>query len=173
MNKTSPLLVRALSISIALAASALALGYGLNGSWGGVILIAATGFLWLVGQQREWRWTALCGLVCYVVMAAIGMGMRLWSGCLLIGVVGALSAWDLDHFAWRLRKSGQVENAHALERRHFQRLLIVGSAGLLLGAIALGIRIEFSFGVGLLLAALATFGLTRAIGSLKRQSDKG
>jgi hypothetical protein len=154
-----------------LAASTLALGYGLNGTWGGVILIVAIGFLWLLGQRRGWRWTALCGLVCYVIMAAIGLGMRPWNGWMLIGVVGALSAWDLDHFALRMRESGQVENAHVLERRHFQRLLLVDGASLLLGAVALGARVEFSFGAALLLGVLATLGLTRAIGCLRRQGE--
>jgi hypothetical protein len=166
VNKTA-----SLTASIVLTTSALALGYGLNGTWVGVILIAATGFVWLLGLRRGWRWVAPCGLVCYVIMAAIGLGMGSWNGWMLIGVVGALSAWDLDHFVRRLRESGQVENTHALERRHFQRLLIVDSVGLLLGMVALGIRIEFSFSIGLLLAVLAAFGLTRAIGFLRRQGS--
>jgi hypothetical protein len=166
VSKTTPVIA-----SIVLAASALALGYGLNSAWAGVILIAATGFLWVLGQRRGWRWIAPCGLVCYVVIAGIGLGMRSWSSWMLIGMVAALSAWDLDHFVRRLRESGQIENAHALERRHFQRLLIVDSVSLLLGAVALGISLEFSFSIGLLLAVLATFGLTRAIGFLQRQDS--
>jgi hypothetical protein len=88
---------------------------------------------------------------------------------MLAGVVGALSAWDLNHFAQKMRKSGQVKGARALERRHLQRLLIVDGASLLLGAVALGARVEFSFGIALLLGVLATLGLTRAIGFLRRQ----
>jgi len=171
VNETPPLTAKALPASIVLAAGALALGYGLNGSWSIVIVIAVPGVLWLLGQWRGWGWTASVGLVCFVVIAAVGLGMRLWDGWMLAGVVGALSAWDLDHFARRLRGPGKVEGAHALERRHLQRLLIVDGAGLLLGAVALRARIELGFGAALLLGVLATLGLTRAIGFMRRQSD--
>ncbi|MBN1979019.1 MAG: hypothetical protein JW918_16585 [Anaerolineae bacterium] len=171
MNETPSLTARALPASIALTAGALALAYGLNGSWSIVIAIAVLGGLWLLGLWRGWGWTASVGLACFVIIAAVGLGMSLRGIWMLAGVVGALSAWDLDHFAHQLRKSGQVKGARTLERRHLQRLLIVDGASLLLGAVALGARIEFSFGAALLLGALATLGLTRAIGFLRRQGE--
>jgi len=75
------------------------------------------------------------------------MGSR-WA---LGGMVVALSAWDLDHFAQRLRFAGQVEDVGRLERQHFWRLLIVDGLGLLFAAIALGIRVEFGFSLALVL----------------------
>jgi hypothetical protein len=172
VKKTPPLIAKALPSSIVLAASTLALAYGLNGSWGIVIAIAALGSLWLLGQWRGWGWTASFGLVCFVIIAALGLGMRLRQGWMLVGVVGGLFAWDLDHFAQRLRGSGQVEGTRALERHHFQRLLLVAGASLLLGAVALGTRVEFGFGAALLLGVLAILGLTRAVGFLRRQGEE-
>jgi hypothetical protein len=171
VNETPSLTAKALPASIVLATGALGLGYGLNGSWSIVIIIAALGALWLVGQWLGWGWTASVELVCFVIIAAVGQVMRPGNGWTLTGVVGALSAWDLHHFAQRLRGSGQVEGTRALERRHFQRLLVVAGAGLLLGAVALGARIELGFGIALLLGVLAVLGLTRTTRFLRRQSD--
>lgn len=171
MNGTPSLTTKILPASIVLTVGALGLAYGLNGSWSIVIAIAVLGGLWLLGQWRGWGWMASVELVCFVIIAAVGLGMRLRNIWMLVSVVGALSAWDLDHFAQHLRGSGQVKGAHALERRHLQRLLIVDGASLLLGAVAMGARIEFSFGAALLLGVLAVLGLTRAIGFLRRQGE--
>ncbi|MFN2273076.1 MAG: hypothetical protein ACK2US_19715 [Anaerolineae bacterium] len=171
MNETPSLTAKILPASIVLAAGALALGYVLNGSSSIAIVIAVLGGLWLLGQWRRWGWTASIGLASFVIIAAAGLGMSVRGIWMLAGVVGALSAWDLDHFARQMRESGQVKGARALERRHLQRLLIVDGASLLLGAVALGARVEFSFGVALLLGVLATLGLTQAIGFLKRQGE--
>jgi hypothetical protein len=171
VNETSSLTAKALPASIVLATGALGLGHGLNGSWSIVIVIAVLGALWLVGQWRGWGWTASVELVCSVIIAAVGLGMRPRDGWMLAGMAGALSAWDLHHFAQRLRGSGQVEGTRALERRHFQRLLVVTGAGLLLGTVALGAKVELGFGIALLLGVLAVLGLTRATRFLRRQSD--
>lgn len=171
MNEPPSLTAKALPASIVLTTGALALAYGLNGSWSIVIAIAVLGGLWLLGQWRGWGWTASAGLACFVIIAAAGLGMRLRDGWMLVSVVGALSAWDLDHFAQQLRESGQIKGARALERHHLQRLLIVDGASLLLGAVALGVRVEFGFGAALLLGVLATLGLTQAIGFLRHRSD--
>jgi hypothetical protein len=84
-------------------------------------------------------------------------------------VVIALIAWDLDRFNWRMRVAGSVEGADALERRHIQRLLIVSGIGLLLGVVALSVRIRLGFAVAFLLAFLAVAGLSRVVGFLQRE----
>jgi hypothetical protein len=86
-------------------------------------------------------------------------------------VVAALVAWDLDRFAWRMRAVGRVEDADALERRHLWRLLAVCGVGLLLGAVALGFRIQLGFAVAFVLALLAVLGLSRLVGFLRREGD--
>ncbi len=158
-------------ITTALAAGALALGYGLSGLWTWMLLVLALGLLWLLGQRRGWGWMASAVLVLFVIAAASGLWFGLVAGWMLSGVVAALSAWDLDHFALRLRSVERVEGAHELERRHLRRLLIADGLGLLLAALALRVEIELSFGVALLLGLFAVLGLGQVIGFLRRESD--
>ena len=157
--------------STALAAAALALGYGLGGTWIGTGLILLVGLLWLAGQWRRWGWVASPALVLFVGTAAFGLWLGLGAGWMLAGVVAALSAWDLDHFAQRLKRAGRVEGARALERGHLGRLLAVDGLGLALGALALGLRIQFGFGAALVLGLLAVWGLSRVVGFLRREGD--
>jgi hypothetical protein len=90
---------------------------------------------------------------------------------MLVGVVAALAAWDLDCFVWRMRAAGRVEDAGFLEQHHLQRLLTVSGAGLILGAVALSLRIRLGFAAAFLLAFLAVLGLSRVIGFLQREGD--
>ena len=132
--------------------------------------ILIPGILWLFGQWRGRRWTAPVGLVCTVAAAGIGLWLDLSLGWMLLGAVAALCAWDLDHFAQRMRAAGRVEDAPALERRHLQRLLLVAGLGLLLAFLSLEIRIRLTFLVALVLGLLTILGLSRAVAFLRRES---
>jgi hypothetical protein len=160
-----------LPASAVLAALVLALGYGLNELWGGVAVAVAVGGFWLAGQWRRWEWVASAGLVVWIGVAALGLVLGVRGGWMLVGVVTALVAWDLDRFVWRVRAAGRVEDADALERRHLRRLLAVGGTGLLLGVIAFSLRIRLGFAVAFLLALLALWGLSRVVGFLRREGD--
>jgi hypothetical protein len=149
----------------------MALAYGLAGLWIGVGLLAALGLLCLVGQWRGWDWVLSVGLVLFVTAAAIGLWLNLPAGWMLVGMVAALSAWDLDRFARRLKRAGHVERARELERSHLWRLLVVDALGMAVAAVALGLRVEFGFGAALFLGLIAVLALSRAIGWLRRESD--
>jgi hypothetical protein len=156
-------------VSILVATFALALGHGLGGLGAGAALVAALGLLWLLGQRAGWGWVASAMLALFVGAAAVGTWLGVGAGWTLPGVVAALSAWDLDHFARRLGGAGRVVGARDMERHHLRRLLIVDGAGLLLAAVALGIKLKFGLGVALLLGLLAVLSLSRAIGFLSRE----
>lgn len=162
-----------LPAGIVLATAALALGHGLNGSWGGVVVALAVGAFWLAGQWRRWGWVASMALVLLVGVAAVGQGRGARGGWMLVGVVGALVAWDLDRFIRRVRAAGRVEAADALERCHLWRLSIVAGAGLFFGAAALSVKIRLGFVVAFLLALLAMLGLSRVVGFLQREEGGG
>ncbi len=147
------------------------LGYGLGGLWIWVLASIVMGSLWLLGQRLDWPWTTPVALVFFVGAAMIGLWLGLASGLLLLGVVLALSAWDLDHFARRLRSVERVEKSHELKRRHIGRLMAVDALGLLLGGAALAIEIQFGFYTVLLLALLAVVGLSHGIRFLRREGD--
>jgi hypothetical protein len=165
------LTLAALLISTVAATSTLALGYGLAGLWPATLLLLALGSLWLLGQQQGWGWVASVALVFFVGAAAVGLWLDLGAGWMLLGVVAALSAWDLDRFTQRQRGAERIEKARELERRHLQRLLIVDSLGLLLATAGLQVRVGVSFGGAFSLTLLAVLGLSRVIGFLRRESD--
>ena len=158
-----------LPAGIVLAGAALALGHGLNGSWGGVVVALVVGAFWLAGRWRRWGWVASMALVLLIGVAAVGQGGGAGGGWMLVGVVVALVAWDLDRFTWRMRAAGRVEDVDALERRHLWRVSIVAGAGLFLGAAALSVKIRLGFVVAFLLAFLAVLGLSRVVGFLRRE----
>ena len=160
--------------SIALATAVLALGYGLGGLGAGVPLVVALGILWLIGQAGRRGWASSLGLALYTCVAAGGLllATHLAAGWMLIGLTGALTAWDLDGFLHRLRSVKRMDAAarRDLEYRHLRRLLVVDGLGLLLAAVALGIRLELKLGVVLLVGLLAALGLSRALDFLSRES---
>ena len=152
-----------------LATLALALGYAQ--SLGGVGVAVAIGLLWLLGDWHAWDWVNDVCLAGWVCLAAFGAWQALPAGWMLLGVVAALAVWDLGHFAVRLRAAGALPPTVELTRAHLRQLAIVAAASLLLGGIALGIRVELTFGWALLIAALAIIGLSRLIGAGGRAEE--
>lgn len=166
----TPQMTLALSrASAGLSVFVLALGFGLSGLWVGTVAVLVVGALWLVGQLRGLPWASSAALALQSAAAAVLIAVG--GGWPVLGLVTALVAWDLDQFVQRMRAAGRVDDARGQERRHIRRLLVVAGIGGLLGAIGLGIEVRLSFGMALLLAALATLGLSAAISFLRRQRD--
>ena len=111
------------------------------------------------------------GLIGCTVMAAIGLWLDLTTGWMLLALVAALTAWDLDHLGRRLQSAGSEEQSRSLERRHLQRLLAVDAVGLLLAILALEIEFRLRLTVALLLGLLAVVGLSQVVGLLRRCSS--
>ena len=100
---------------------ALALGYAGQALWAGVGVDVAIGLLWLVGDWRSWDWTADPCLTGWVGLAGFGAWQGLPAGWMLIGLVAALAAWDLRHFAVRLRGAGAITQPAELRRAHLRQ----------------------------------------------------
>lgn len=185
---------RIMTISTLVATAALALGYGLNGKPIGALLFIALGLLWLVGQRYTLRAFAGLGMLGFTVGALLGTLDGAQNGWMLTGITAALIAWDLQHFSQHMLISERVETtstdteadadtvrldtrarleaeASVLERAHLQRLAFVSGAGLLLGALALTIRLTLRFGFIAALGLVAIFGLSRLIHYLRQESD--
>ena len=162
---------RLLWASIGLAAGALALGYGLAGLENGALAAVVPGGLWAVGQWRRLVWVAPVGFVSTAGISAAGLLLGVGVGWMLVAVVAALSAWDLDAFARRLRNAARVANRDDLEGQHLLRLLVVDGLGLALAAAALGVRLRLGFGLVVLLGILVILGLSRTISLLRHESD--
>jgi hypothetical protein len=159
------------AISVVFAALLSATAYALGGHWVGATASIVLGGLWLAGLRRGSNGIEGVGLVGFVGIAAVGAWLELSASVLLVGIVAALVAWDLDRFAQRLRSAGYVEAEPVLVRAHLQRLLIVAGVGLLLGLLAGGIQAPLGFGWVLGLGALAIVGLSRAIRAHNRASE--
>ena len=161
---------RLLPISTMAAALALAAGYGPS-RWTGALFVGAVGLLWLLGQRRHAEWPASPALVIFVGAAVLGTWWDAPKGLMLMGVVAALAAWDLDHLSQRLMSVKPGEGVRACERGHIRRLLGVAGLGLLLGAVALASQVRLGLGQVFLLGLLAMAGLSGAVGFLRRESD--
>lgn len=160
----------ALIVSIVLAVSALAGAYAEAGLWIPAALIVSLAVSVIFTQRSGKAWTASLTTVLLASAAAVGAWLELQGWLLLMGLIAALSAWDLDAFARQLRSVDAVEQEQALKRRHLERLLIVDALALLLGVSALTVQIRLSFGLALVLALIALVGLSRALGFLGRGS---
>lgn len=156
-------------VAVALAAGVPGLGGALQGMWPVTLLLLVAGALWLGAQRRRslagWSW-ALC-VAGLVIAAWLDVGM----GWLLLGMVAALAAWDLDAFRGRMAGFSHIENERRLIRAHLRRLGAVSGIGLLLGAAALFMRVQLSFGLALIIAFLAVLGAAFVLHQLGRQGE--
>ena len=180
---------RIMTICILVATAALALGYGLNRQPIGVLVFVALGLLWLVGQRYALRAFAGLGMLGFTGGALLGTLYGVQSGWMLVGITAALVAWDLHHFIQHMRVSEQAETtpedageradiegrtdaeARVLEHLHLRRLAIVSGLGLLLGTLALTVRLTLSFGIIVALGLVAIYGLSRLVHYLRQESD--
>lgn len=201
LSNRASTVTRIMTISTLVATAALALGYGLNRRPIGALIFVALGLLWLVGQRYAWRAFAGLGLLGFATGALLGTLYGVQNGWLLVAITAALVAWDLHHFTQHMRDSKEQTpvsersetatadaeadadtvrlntrarletEARALERAHLQRLAIVSGLGLLLGTLALTIRLTLRFGFIVALGVVAIFGLSRLIHYLRQESD--
>jgi hypothetical protein len=162
---------RILPLSVALAALAVALGYGLGSRWTGAAIALAAGGLWLAGWWRRQDGVESAGLIVFTGLAAFGIWLELGAGWMLLGLVAALVAWDLAPFERRMAGADRVQGQEAIERRHLARLGLVTGLGCLLALVALGIELRLTFLPALLLGLLAVIGLGRALSHVRRESD--
>jgi hypothetical protein len=95
-----------------------------------------------------------------------------WTGlspfAMLAAVAGALAAWDLDGMLQRIRQVGAPHAASGLVQRHLVRLGAVSALGLLLGAAALLVTIQLSFGLAIVLVVITIIALAWWLGYLRR-----
>ncbi len=161
---------RATTISIVLAATTLGTAYALADLWmvGAVISSLGLALAW----RRHKTGTAAAWAMVVVVSggAAVGAWLGLDPYLLLLGLIAALSAWDLDAFSRQVRDTGAV--MPELEGRHLRRLLIVDGISLLLAVLALTVQLRLSFGLAVAAAIVALVGLSRAVGFFRRDSHR-
>jgi hypothetical protein len=107
-------------------------------------------------------------LVLTALLLAYGAWLDVATGWLLVGIVAALAAWDLDAFYKRLRRVTRIEQEARLVQNHLRRLLVALGLGLGLSAAALLLQYELRFGWAILLVLLVILGFSRMISSLRQ-----
>ena len=165
-------LTRLLASSIALAASAGAVGFALSEAWIGVIIIAAWFAFWVTSLIRQYSaqgaGVGSVALFSYVVITLYGVGNGIWPGWPLLGLVAALAAWDLEFFSLRVRDVEDENLVGIMIVEHVRRLAVALSIGLVLAGAALFIHFNLSFGMALGVGLLAALGITIFVDQLLR-----
>jgi hypothetical protein len=158
-------------ICIGLSTFLIVLSYAINQFWIASLLITILGILWMIGYLKGWKWQASVMFTLFIGASAIGLWLNLSQWLILLSMVGAISAWDLDHFTQRLRYAGLVVERPNLEKYHIKRLFVVNFFGLFLSVIALYVEVKLGFGTILLLGMIAVLGLNQVIIFLKGKSS--
>ena len=158
-------------ICIGLSTFLMVLSYAINQFWIASLLITILGIVWMVGYLKGWKWQASVMFTLFIGASAIGLWLNLSQWLILLSMVGAISAWDLDHFTQRMRYAGLVVERTNLEKYHIKRLFFVNFFGLFLSVIALNVEVKLGFGTILLLGMIAVLGLNQVIIFLKGKSS--
>jgi len=165
------MVARLRDIAIVGAAGGLAAAYLLHGWWPLALPIAAVGLVWGWGSRRGRSGPADLGLLLLVVAAGGGLwlGLAAWES--FLGVVLALSAWDLDHLHRQLRDVPRTAATARLERGHLLRLLAVAAASAAVAGVTLAFRLQLGTGLTALLGVLVVCGIGEAVAFFRRESD--
>lgn len=164
--------VRLLASSIALAASAAAVGYALSEVWVGILLVVLWLAFWIASLVRQFSGagagvgsTALFG---YVILTIYAVATGVWPGWFVLGLVAVLAAWDLEFFILRLRDVQDEGLVDTMIAQHVRRLVVVTGVGLALSGAAVFINYDLTFGLALGIALLAVFAVSRFLSALRQ-----
>jgi len=157
-------------IGIAATTLALSLGYGLAREWPTALLTVGAGAVWAVGVWRNRPRVISAGLVAFVGLSALGVSLEFNPFWMLLTTTAALVAWDLANFAGRITQANLEVDIPDLQQQHVRRLSLVAGGGLLLGAAALGLQINLTFGRAVLLGLLLAVSLSWLVRRSRRSS---
>jgi hypothetical protein len=108
------------------------------------------------------------GLLVFSGIAAWGSYVGLSTWIALLGLVLSLAAWDLMHFARRQSEALDEASAARMAHTHLTRLGFALGGGLVLGSLALAVRVPLDFVVALAIGALAVAALSRLVVAINR-----
>ncbi len=153
------------------AAGLPAISYAARGAWAWAILIAAFGSFWWYAQRLEWSGVGSFGLFFLVIAAIRGVFLDMKAWWLLLGMVAAISAWDLDYFLSRLKQAGHIEKASEFQLNHLKILMAVAGLGFFFGGLALAARLKLRLGRVLFLGLIALLSLSKLIDFFSRERE--
>lgn len=160
----------ALWISALLSALCLLIGFTLVGYWEIIFIIPTTIVYWYFSKKYSHEVVFSILLGAYVILAALGLLLRLSPYLMIIGCSLALLCWESALFSATVLGGGGLsrQDSQPFESLHLRNLLISTSIGLLLGLMGLNIHLHLPFGVVVILALLAVYGFYRGLRYLNR-----
>lgn len=133
----------------------------------GVVLL---GVFWITGHYKGWKWLGSIMFLVIVGLCTVGLFFNLSREYLFLGLIGALSAFDMNRFEQRKTMAGMIKRRHDMEKRHLFRLVSVILFSLVLWIITASIKIKTEFGAALTLGLLTVLCLSQVTIYLKRKN---
>ncbi len=155
-------------LSLALASSSLAAGYGLAGQWLGVGGAVILGLAWLLARKYPAMWLSLICLLTSMGLAVAGCLTGAVSVWMILGAGLALAVWDLLLLEAALEGCAFEEQTRRYESQHLRSLALAVGAGLLAALLGRGIPLQLPFIVLVFSASLVILGLDRIWNYLKK-----
>ncbi len=141
--------------SLAFGMLCLVVGVALAGRWEGAPAALILLGLALVFRRRPYPWMPSLMLGLYTLAVAGGLLAGGSPALLIVGLVSALAAWDLEHSISSLAGNAKTEFGQDQENKRLLLLAGVVGLSLLLTSLGLVIRLSLPFGVMTLLALVA------------------
>ncbi len=132
------------TITILIATGSLALACLLQLQWLGLTGAVSLGIVWLAGTISGRHWLAGWCLALFTILSALVVLFAASAPLVLFGMCAALLAYDSSLFAQRLL-AALPDQRSTLEQAHIRRMLLLAGLSLLVGQLALLIRLQLSF----------------------------
>ena len=137
-----------------------------------IIPIAFVLLLWAAAAVRHWPGLGSAALALSLGTMGAGTVGGLAPLLMVLAVVLALAAWQLNHMAWRFDRAGRVEKQGAIMGGVLLRLAVFVGLSMGLAALPLLVELELSFFAGVILALLTVFVLSRVVRMLTQEEDE-
>ncbi len=158
------------SVFIGLTTVAVGLAYGIGHLENVALVVVLLGVFWITGHYKGWSWLGSMMFFVFVGFCTVGLYFNLSREWLFLGLIGTLSAFDMNRFEQRKTMAGMIKRGHDMEKRHLFRLVAVIFFSLVLGIITASVKIKIEFGAVLTLGLLAVLCLNRVSLYLKREN---
>jgi hypothetical protein len=165
---------RLLPVLIGMTAAVLGVGYALKQSWLVIVFILLVNGLWWWGRRLRTNLVTHFAFALNLAAAAMGCGLgaalqSVWVRLLmLLGVVLALSAWDVALFGRRMQEEAQTRAVERLEQEHLKLLLGVMGVSLCVAILPFLFSLDLNFPVALGLGVLLVLAWSGAAGLLRK-----
>ena len=142
--------------------------FATGGHWWAVLVAAVMTVLWLVGLNREWRWSYDASFLTIAILSAWGVGRQITPAWMVAALVLALIGWDLSRFSARLRVAARTSHMRDLQLGHLRHLTLVLMIALAATIVGSSIQFQLNLGQTILLGFVLALSLRWLVRSMQR-----